>query len=112
LALPHTRPRRFRRARRGSRFPAHNDYAHARPLFDALIRGFCSIDADILLVDGQQLVTHTRKDAKPGRTLAGVKGSDWNGAKLCQLIAPRRWGAEKTSECDRESIPNLCASAS
>src|SRR5947209_387094 len=49
---------------------AHNDYEHARPLFDALDQGFCSVEADIYLVDGQLLVAHDRKDVKPERTLA------------------------------------------
>src|SRR5438874_6893253 len=48
---------------------AHNDYEHKRPLFDALDNGFCSVEADIFLVDGQLLVGHNRKDLKPERTL-------------------------------------------
>jgi len=48
---------------------AHNDYEHKRPLFDALDHGFCSIEADIYLVDGQLLVAHVRSQVKPERTL-------------------------------------------
>jgi hypothetical protein len=48
---------------------AHNDYEHKRPLFDALDQGFCSVEADIFLVDGQLLVGHTRLDLRPERTL-------------------------------------------
>ncbi|MDR0871378.1 MAG: family 43 glycosylhydrolase [Planctomycetaceae bacterium] len=48
---------------------AHNDYAHKRPLFDALDNGFCSVEADIFLVDGELLVGHTRIELKPERTL-------------------------------------------
>ncbi|HYT88692.1 MAG TPA: phosphatidylinositol-specific phospholipase C/glycerophosphodiester phosphodiesterase family protein [Gemmataceae bacterium] len=48
---------------------AHNDYEHPRPLLDALEHGFCSVEADIFLVDGELLVGHTRKDLRPGRTL-------------------------------------------
>ncbi len=48
---------------------AHNDYEHARPLFDALDHGFCSVEADIFLVNGQLLVGHTSKDLLPERTL-------------------------------------------
>ena len=48
---------------------AHNDYEHERPLFDALDHGFCSVEADIYLVDGELLVAHDRKDLKPERTL-------------------------------------------
>jgi hypothetical protein len=48
---------------------AHNDYEHDRPLFDALDHGFCSVEADVYLVDGQLLVGHERKDLRPERTL-------------------------------------------
>ncbi len=48
---------------------AHNDYEHPHPLFDALDHGFCSVEADIYLVDGQLLVAHNRSEVKPGRTL-------------------------------------------
>lgn len=48
---------------------AHNDYEHARPLHDALERGFCSVEADVYLVEGRLLVAHDRKDVKPERTL-------------------------------------------
>lgn len=48
---------------------AHNDYEYARPLLDALDQGFCSVEADIFLRDGQLLVGHHAKDLKPERTL-------------------------------------------
>lgn len=48
---------------------AHNDYEHARPLLDALDQGFCSVEADIWLVDGALLVAHDREHALPARTL-------------------------------------------
>lgn len=48
---------------------AHNDYQHTRPLLDALDHGFCSVEADVWLVDGELRVAHDLKDAKPGRTL-------------------------------------------
>ncbi|MGN6547493.1 MAG: phosphatidylinositol-specific phospholipase C/glycerophosphodiester phosphodiesterase family protein [Aureliella sp.] len=48
---------------------AHNDYLHERPLLDALDHGFCSVEADIYLVDGQLLVAHDRKEVSPERTL-------------------------------------------
>ncbi len=51
---------------------AHNDYEHTRPLFDALEQGFCSVEADIYLVDGQLLVAHDRKGLKPERTLQAL----------------------------------------
>lgn len=51
---------------------AHNDYEHARPLAEALERGFCSVEADVYLVEGRLLVAHDRKDVKPERTLASL----------------------------------------
>ena len=51
---------------------AHNDYEHKRPLFDALDQGFCSVEADIYLVDGQLLVAHDRSKVKPERTLQAL----------------------------------------
>ncbi len=48
---------------------AHNDYLHARPLFDAIDHGFNSVEADIYLVDGKLLVAHTARELKPERTL-------------------------------------------
>ncbi|MDX1962111.1 MAG: phosphatidylinositol-specific phospholipase C/glycerophosphodiester phosphodiesterase family protein [Pirellulales bacterium] len=48
---------------------AHNDYEHRRPLLDALEQGFCSVEADIFLVNGELLVAHTFLDLKGGRTL-------------------------------------------
>jgi len=48
---------------------AHNDYEHKRPLFDALEHGFCSVEADIYLVDGQLLIAHQRNQVKPERTI-------------------------------------------
>lgn len=51
---------------------AHNDYQHARPLWDALERGYCNIEADVWLVDGALLVAHDRKDVAPGRSLEAL----------------------------------------
>lgn len=51
---------------------AHNDYEHVRPLFDALSQGFCGVEADVYLVDGELLVAHERKDVKAGRTLEAL----------------------------------------
>lgn len=55
-----------------TRVHAHNDYVHTHPLFDALHHGFCSVEADVYLVDGQLLVAHERFQAKPGRTLQAL----------------------------------------
>ena len=51
---------------------AHNDYQHARPLLDALDHGFCSVEADVHLVDGRLLVAHDRIRAKRDRTLEAL----------------------------------------
>ena len=51
---------------------AHNDYEHTRPLLDALAHGFCSVEADIHLVNGALLVGHDAKDLRPERTLQAL----------------------------------------
>src|SRR5262245_56842543 len=51
---------------------AHNDYAHAVPLHDALDRGFCSVEADIFLVCGDLLVGHNQAALDPARTLESL----------------------------------------
>jgi hypothetical protein len=51
---------------------AHNDYEHARPLFDALDHGFCSVEADIWLTPKGLQIGHDKKDLKPGRTLESL----------------------------------------
>ena len=48
---------------------AHNDYEHNRPLLDALEQGFCSVEADVFLVNDQLLVGHNRWSLNPERTL-------------------------------------------
>jgi hypothetical protein len=37
---------------------AHNDYLHTRPLYDAIGQGFTSIEADVLLIEGELYVGH------------------------------------------------------
>jgi N-acyl-D-amino-acid deacylase len=51
---------------------AHNDYEHKRPLFDALDNGFCSVEADIYLINGKLLVAHERFQTKPEKTLQSL----------------------------------------
>jgi hypothetical protein len=51
---------------------SHNDYQHQRPLFDALDRGFCNIEADVYLVGDQLLVGHEEKELRPERTLQAL----------------------------------------
>ena len=51
---------------------AHNDYLHQRPLLDALDQGFCSVEADIYLVEGKLLVAHERSMTKAERTLQAL----------------------------------------
>ncbi|MFP6875064.1 MAG: phosphatidylinositol-specific phospholipase C/glycerophosphodiester phosphodiesterase family protein [Verrucomicrobiales bacterium] len=55
-----------------ARAHAHNDYRHGRPLLDALAHGFCSVEADIFLVDGKLLVGHGRGELKEERTLQAL----------------------------------------
>jgi hypothetical protein len=55
-----------------TRAHAHNDYLHARPLLDALEQGFCSVEADIYLVDGKLLVAHDIDKVEPSKTLGGL----------------------------------------
>jgi hypothetical protein len=55
-----------------ARAHAHNDYAQERPLFGALELRFCSVEADVYLVDGKLLVGHDKKDLKSERTLANM----------------------------------------
>jgi hypothetical protein len=52
-----------------ARAHAHNDYEHAQPLLDALAQGFCSVEADVWLVEGELRVAHDLDRALPGRTL-------------------------------------------
>ncbi|MGW6299845.1 phosphatidylinositol-specific phospholipase C/glycerophosphodiester phosphodiesterase family protein [Peribacillus butanolivorans] len=51
---------------------AHNDYEHARPLYDALDHGFTSVEADVWLKDGELLVAHDEINVKPERTLQSL----------------------------------------
>src|SRR5437773_5144245 len=55
-----------------TRVHAHNDYEHKRPLLDALDHGFCSVEADIFLVEGKLLVAHELGQTKPERTLQAL----------------------------------------
>jgi len=55
-----------------TRAHAHNDYEHPRPLLDALAQGFCSVEADVWLVEGELLVAHDRDQVNPGRTLESL----------------------------------------
>jgi glycerophosphoryl diester phosphodiesterase len=43
---------------------AHNDYAHDRPLFEALENGFVSVEADVHLVKGKIVVGHDNPTSK------------------------------------------------
>ena len=51
---------------------SHNDYTRAQPLLDALELGFCSVEADIHLIDGELLVAHDKEDVEPGKTLQSM----------------------------------------
>jgi hypothetical protein len=49
---------------------AHNDYARARPLHDALERGFGSVEVDVVLLDGEIFVAHDLAEVRRTDTLA------------------------------------------
>ncbi len=51
---------------------SHNDYLQKRPLLDALEQGFCSVEADVFLVQGQLLVAHDKSQVRPERTLQSL----------------------------------------
>lgn len=51
---------------------AHNDYYHRRPLFDAIERGFTSVEADVFLVKGLLLVGHYQWELRSERTLESL----------------------------------------
>ncbi|WP_432561423.1 PI-PLC domain-containing protein [Kineococcus sp. SYSU DK003] len=51
---------------------AHNDFEHPRPLFDALERGFTSIEADVWVVGDQLLVGHEPWQLRSARTLQSL----------------------------------------
>ena len=51
---------------------AHNDYQHRRPLLDALDNGFCSVEADVFLVNDALLVAHFLIFVRPNRTLESL----------------------------------------
>jgi len=48
---------------------AHNDYKNARPLWDALDRGYRGVEVDVFLVDGQLLLGHDLNEAARGESL-------------------------------------------
>ena len=51
---------------------SHNDYTRTRPLLDALELGFCSVEADIHLIDDALLVAHDKEDVDPAKTLQSL----------------------------------------
>lgn len=85
---------------------AHNDYHHPRPLLDALAHGFCSVEADVFLADGQLLIGHDRSELRAGRTLTSLYleplrqrirkegGSVYGGARQFTLLVDVKTEAE------------------
>lgn len=51
---------------------SHNDYEQERPLFEALDHGFCSVEADVHLVNGKLLVAHDADEVDTDRTLSSL----------------------------------------
>jgi len=97
---------------------AHNDYEHTRPLLDALDHGFCSVEADIWLVDGKLLVAHDRKQVKPEHTLEALYldplrhhvkrngGRVYRNGPACSLLIDVKSDAETTYAVLREVLKN------
>jgi hypothetical protein len=87
---------------------AHNDYEHARPLLDALSHGFCSVEADVYLVNGELLVAHDRDHVLPDRSLEALYleplrartrddgGRLYPGGPACTLLIDVKSDAEST----------------
>src|SRR5438132_1932049 len=95
---------------------SHNDYEQKRPLLDALDHGFCSVEADIHLVEGRLLVAHDLNQTQPDRTLEVLyleplrqrvkRNSGWvylNGPRVWLLIDIKS-DAEKTYAALREVL--------
>jgi hypothetical protein len=51
---------------------SHNDNERSRPLAEALEDGFCSVEADVNLIDGRLLVGHSEDETRPGATLEAL----------------------------------------
>jgi glycerophosphoryl diester phosphodiesterase len=95
---------------------AHNDYAHKRPLLDALFQGFTSIEADVYLVDGRLLVAHDREGIDPAKTLerlyldplkelAAGKQSIFGKSGTLTLLIDFKSEAEATYEALKSILP-------
>ena len=99
---------------------AHNDYDHARPLFDALDHGFCSVEADIWLTPDGLLVAHDRKDLRPGRTLEALYldplreriqangGRVYRGGPIFHLLIDVKTEADETYAVLDKVLARLC----
>jgi len=51
---------------------SHNDYWRSKPLTDALLRGFKSVEADVFLMNGALLVGHSANELQPEVTLESL----------------------------------------
>jgi hypothetical protein len=53
------------------RLPAysHNDYYNRHPLLDAIALGYRGVEADYIVSGGELLAAHSRREARPSRTL-------------------------------------------
>ncbi len=51
---------------------SHNDYLRRQPLIEALSYGFCSVEADIHIVNGDLLVAHDLDKCKPDKNLINL----------------------------------------
>lgn len=95
---------------------SHNDYAHKRPLLDALDQGFCSVEADIWLIEGRLLVAHDRSAVRPERTLQALyldplrerirqnQGRVYPSGPLCTILIDVKSEAEPTYNALRDVL--------
>jgi glycerophosphoryl diester phosphodiesterase len=89
-------------------FHAHNDYGHARPLFDALEHGAASVEADVWLADGVLSVAHDREQVRPERTLEALYLQPLRAAVERGRIGPRtcRAGLQLLIDIKSEAEPS------
>lgn len=65
---------------------SHNDYQRNVPFWEALGVGCASIEADVILMDGELMVAHERQSIKHGRTLRTLYLSPIKNARDLGLI--------------------------
>ena len=90
---------------------AHNDYANAQPLREALALGYQGVEVDLYLMKGELRVGHDRRAAARGSTLASLYLEPLQ-ALLAQCrsapdLAPRLLLTIEIKEASRETYDSL-----